>query len=176
MKFKIIGSTAQPLEAQVVFLENGGLQLEFDDLKAPNNLLYARIKGKTYETAIRDSKAKIPRSAMESGVLYCEIVGYSADGKAINKVVCAPIQIASAHNQVEEPLCAYPQINEVLENMAKLTREVDELKQEYEAKYSKVIEQQEAMLAELKKIAKSYNLGISLFNINTEVNNNENKG
>ena len=35
--------------------------------------------------------------------------------------------------------------------------------------------EQEAMLAELKKIAKSYNLGISLFNINTEVNDNENK-
>ena len=176
MRFKTVGATAQPLEAQVVFLENGGLQLEFDDLKAPNNLLYARIKGKTYETAIRDSKAKIPRSAMESGVLYCEIVGYTADGKATNKVVCAPIQIASAHNQVEEPLCAYPQINEVLENMARLTLEAQELKNEYEAKYGKVIEQQEAMLAELKKIAKSYNLGISLFNINTEVNKNENKG
>ncbi|MDE6605125.1 MAG: hypothetical protein K2K85_03775 [Clostridia bacterium] len=176
MRFKIIGSTAQPIEAQVMFLENGALELEFDELKTPNNILYARVKGKTYETAIRDSKAKIPRSAMESGVLYCEIVGYTADGKAANKVVCAPIQIASAHSQVEEPLCAYPQINEVLENMARLTLEAQELKIEYEAKYNKVIEQQEAMLAELKKIAKSYNLGISLFNINTEVNNNENKG
>lgn len=175
MKFKIIGSTAQPLGAQVVFLENGALELEFDGLKTPNNIIYARVKGKTYETTIRDNKAKIPRSAMESGVLYCEIVGYTADGRATNKVVCAPIQIASAHSQVTEPLCAYPQLNEVLENMAKLTLEVDELKSEYEAKYSKVIDQQEAMLAELKKIAKSYNLGISLFNINTEVNDNENK-
>ena len=174
MRFKIIGSTAQPLEAQVVFLENGALMLEFDGLNTPKNILYTRIKGKTYETSIKDSKAKIPRSAMESGVLYCEIVGYSASGQAVSKIVCAPIQVASAHSQVTEPLCAYPQINEVLENMAKLTAEAQELKSEYEAKYSKVIEQQEAMLAELKKIAKSYNLGISLFNINnTEVNKND---
>lgn len=175
MKFKIIGSTAQPLEAQVVFLENGALELEFDGLMTPNNILYTRIKSKTYEVAIKDNKAKIPRSAIESGVLYCEIVGYSAEGRTANKVVCTPIQIASAHSQVTEPLCAYPQMDDVLENMAKLAIEVEELKSEYEAKYSKVIEQQEAMLAELKKIAKSYNLGISLFYINTEVNNNENK-
>lgn len=175
MKFKIVGATAQPLEAQVVFLENGTLGLEFDGLETPNNILHTRVKGKIYQTTIRDNKAKIPRSALQSGVLLCEIVGYSAEGKAANKVMCAPIQIASAYDQVEEPLCAYPQINEVLENMAKLTLEVEELKSGYEAKYSKVIEQQEAMLEELKKIAKSYNLGISLFNINTEVNNDENK-
>ena len=168
MKFKIVGSTAQPLEA-LVFLENGALDLEFDGLKTPNNMLYARVKGKTYETSIRDNKARIPRTAMTSGVLFCEIVGYTAEGKATNKVVCAPIQIASAYSQVEEPLCAYPQINQVLENMAKLTAEAQELKSEYEAKYNEVIEQQEAMLVELKKIAKSYNLGISLFNINSEV-------
>lgn len=100
---------------------------------------------------------------------YCWVLKREAEG-------AYAIEIASAHNQVEEPLCAYPQINEVLENMARLTLEAQELKNEYEAKYSKVIEQQEAMLAELKKIAKSYNLGISLFNINTEVNKNENKG
>lgn len=173
MKFKIIGSVAQPLEAQVVFLENGALILEFDGLATPNNLLYARIRGKTYETTIKDNKAKLPRSALASGVLYCEIVGYTESGQAVNKVVCSPIQIASAHSQVTEPFVAYPQFNEVLENMAKLTLEVEELKREYEAKYSKVIQQQEAMLAELEKIAKSYNLGISLFNINTEVKNDD---
>lgn len=173
MRFKIVGSTAQALEAQVVFLENGTLELEFDGLRTPNNILYAKVRGKTYETAIKDGKVKIPRSQLDSGVLYCEIVGYTAEGKSANKVVCTPIQVASAHSQVTEPLCAYPQINEVLENMAKLTLEVTELKNEYEAKYSKVIQQQEAMLQELKKIAKSYNLGISLFNIKTEEQKNE---
>ena len=44
MKFKIIGSVAQPLEAQVVFLENGTLILEFDGLATPNNRLYALIR------------------------------------------------------------------------------------------------------------------------------------
>lgn len=173
MKFKIVGATAQPLEAQVVFLENGALELEFDGLKTPNNILYARMKGKSYETAIKNNKAKIPRSQLESGVLFCEIVGYTSEGKSANKVVCTPIQIASAHSQVEEPLCAYPQINEVLKNMARLTLEAEELKQTYEAKYNKVIEQQSAMLEELKKIAKSYNLGISLFNVKEEVNKND---
>lgn len=173
MKFKVVGATAQPLEAQVVFLENGALELEFEGLNAPNNVLYARTRGKAYETVIKDGKARIPRSQLVSGVLYCEIVGHSADGKATNKIVCAPIEVASAHSQVAEPLCAYPQINEVLENMAKLTLEVDGLKSEYETKYSKVIEQQSAMLAELEKISKSYNLGISLFNVKEEVKKND---
>ena len=55
MRFKVIGATAQPIESQVVFLENGGLQLEFDGLKTPNNILYAKVKGKTYEKIGRAS-------------------------------------------------------------------------------------------------------------------------
>lgn len=173
MRFKVIGATAQPLEAQVVFLENGALELEFDGLKTPNNLLYARVKGKTYQTTIKENKAKIPRSQLESGVLLCEIVGYTAEGRTTNKVVCTPIEIASAYSQVNEPLCAYPQINQVLEDMARLTEEVTELKEEYAAKYSKVIEEQEAILVELNKIAKSYNLGISLFKVKEEDKEND---
>ena len=173
MRFKVIGATAQPLEAQVVFLENGALELEFDGLRTQNNILYAKVKGKTYETTIKVNKAKIPRSRLESGVLFCEIVGYTADGKAANKVVCTPIEVASAHSQVSEPLCAYPQINQVLADMARLTEEVAELEEVYAAKYSKVIAEQEAIIAELKKIVKSYNLGISLFKVKEEVNKND---
>ena len=173
MRFKVIGATAQPIESQVVFLENGGLQLEFDGLKTPNNILYAKVKGKTYETTLKENKAKIPRSRLGSGVLFCEILGYTADGKAANKIVCTPIEVASAHSQVSEPLCAYPRINQVLADMARLTEEVAELKEVYAAKYGKVIAEQEAILAELKKIAKSYNLGISLFKVKEEDKEND---
>lgn len=172
MRFKVIGATAQPLDREIVFLENGTLTLEFEGLRTPNNIIYARIRGKTYETAIKEGKAKIPRSALSSGVLYCEIVGYTAEGTAANKVVCAPIEIASAHSQVSEPLTAYPQLDKVLSDMATLTIEVEELRREYEEKYNEAIRQQAEMLELLNKISKSYNLGISLFN-NKETKNND---
>ncbi len=57
--------------------------------------------------------------------------------------------------------------------MARLTEEVAELKEVYAAKYGKVIAEQEAILAELKKIAKSYNLGISLFKVKEEDKEND---
>lgn len=173
MRFKVTGSCAQAIDPQVVFLENGAIVLEFEGLRSPNNVLYARIRGKTYSTAIIGNKAKIPRSALQSGVLYCEIVTVCSDGKVNGKIVCTPIEIASVYSQATEPLCAYPQFAEILENMAKLTEEVAALKNEYEAKYAKVIEQQTETLEQLRKIAKSYNLGISLFNIKSEVKENE---
>lgn len=164
MRFKVIGATAQPLEREVIFLENGTVKLEFEGLKSPNNIIYARVGGKTYESAIKEGKARIPRSAIASGVLYCEIVGFSASGQAENKIVCTPIEIASAYSQVKEPLVAYPVIDKVLEDMARLLEEVEETKATYEQKYEEVKKQQAEMLELLNKISKSYNLGISLFN------------
>ncbi len=166
MRFKVVGATARPTEREVVFLENGALVLEIEGLKSSNNILYARVKSKTYETAIKDGKAKIPRSALSSGVLYCEIVGYSASGQAENKIVFTPIEIASAYSQVSEPLVAYPQVDKVLQDMSRILEEVEELRKSYEQKYEEVKKQQEQSLELLNKISKSYNLGISLFNSN----------
>lgn len=165
MRFKVVGATARPTEREVIFLENG-VALEFDGLRSPNNILYARIKSKTYECAIKNGKAKIPRSALSSGVLYCEIVGYSASGQAENKIVCTPIEIASAYSQVSEPLVAYPQVDRVLQDMSRILEEVEELRKSYEQRYEEVKKQQEQSLELLNKISKSYNLGISLFNSN----------
>ena len=173
MRFRVTGATAQPLEREVVFLENGTLTLEFEGLKSHHNMIYTQIKGKTYESAIKDGKVKIPRSLMSSGVLYLHIVGYSASGQAENKVVCTPIEIASAYSQVNEPLVAYPQIDKVLEDMARLLEEVEEMKETYKQKYEEVKKQQEEMLDLLNKISKSYNLGISLFNNNHKEKNDD---
>ena len=173
MRFKVIGATAQPLEREVIFLENGTLTLEFEGLKSPNNVIYTQMKGKTYESAIKDGKAKIPRSALTNGVLSCTIVGEAASGQAENKVVCTPIEIASAHSQVNDPLVAYPQIDKVLEDMARLLEEYEYMKADYEQKYEEVKKQQAEMLELLNKISKSYNLGISLFNNNHKETNND---
>lgn len=170
MRFRVIGATAQPLEREVDFLENG-VVLEFEGLKSPNNIISARAGTKTYETTIKDGKVKIPRSALAVGVLSCEIVGYSASGQAENKIVCTPIEIASAHSHTKEPLVAYPQLDKVLHDMANVLEEITALKAEYAQKYEEVIKQQAEMLELLNKISKSYNLGISLFNQKGEQNN-----
>ncbi len=141
-----------------------------------------------YKVVINDNVALVPKQLFKKeqrvGLTVCQLDG----GKIIHAWECHSLRIGAflylrqtqwqitaavddkeLYHRLAELERVYAQVNELLEN-------VTELKQEYEAKYNKAIEQQEAMLAELKKIAKSYNLGISLFNINTEVNNNENKG
>lgn len=66
-------------------------------------------------------------------------------GKLSQVILCESVYISSTHNQVQEPLLAYPNLGDILERLAATEQALAEAKAAYESKVSEL----EKQLAEI---------------------------
>lgn len=153
IKYKIIGSSAKCETGSLVQSENGALQLDFGGVDG--QLTYRINSGIKGTTRVRGGVAVIPTRTLAPGVLYAEL--YTADG---NKVVCQPLTIASYFEANKNRFTACPEADDYLSRLVEVEAQLADLKSEYAKQYKDLAEKLDEANALLRKISKSYGLGL----------------
>lgn len=152
LKFKICGSIARCTSGNIVNDENGVLSVEFDETL--NGKLTYRINNKPFHTVrVTDGKATIPTNTLAAGVLRGELY-------TDNKIILEAIEIRSYFDENVNRFTANAQANDILERLVEAEKQIAELKETYSEQYAQVLAQLNEQTELLKKINKSYTLGL----------------
>lgn len=152
LKFKICGSIARCTSGNIVNDENGVLSVEFDE--TVNGKLSYRINNKPSHTVrVTDGKATIPTNTLAAGVLRGELY-------TDNKIIIEAIEIRSYFDENVNRFTANAQANDILERLCEAEKQIAELKETYSEQYAQVLAQLNEQTELLKKINKSYTLGL----------------
>lgn len=152
LKFKMCGSVARCTSGNIVNDENGVLSVEFDE--TVNGKLTYRINNKPSHTVrVTDGKATIPTNTLAAGVLRGELY-------TDNKIIIEAIEIRSYFDENVNRFTANAQANDILERLCEAEKQIAELKETYSEQYAQVLAQLNEQTELLKKINKSYTLGL----------------
>ena len=153
IRYRIIGSSAKCETGSLVQSENGALRLDFGTVEG--TLSYRVNSSLTQTVRVRGGVAVIPTRTLAVGVMYPEL--YTADG---NKVVCQPLTIASYFEANKNRFTACPEADDYLPRLVDVEAQLEELKSEYANQYKDLSEKMDEANARLRKISKSYGLGL----------------
>lgn len=152
IKFKICGSIARCTSGNIVNDENGVLSVEFDE--TVNGKLTYRINNKPSQTVrVIDGKATIPTNTLVAGILRSELY-------TDNKIIVEAIEIRSYFEENRNRFTANAQANDILERLCDAEKQIAELKETYSKQYAEVLACLDEQTELLKKINKSYTLGL----------------
>lgn len=152
VKYLVSGSAARCISGNLVNDEDGVLALDFG---GTDGRLSFRINNAQKQTvSVIKGKAYIPSRVLSAGVMRAELYTEKS------KVICEPLRIASYFEENRNRFTACPDADDILERLVSAEEELKELKQEYERRYTDVLNKLDDIAALLKKINKSYNLGL----------------
>ena len=151
IKYRIIGNSAKCETGSLVQCEKGALQLDFGGVDG--QLTYRINNGIKCTTRVRGGVAVIPTRTLAPGVLYAELY-------ADHKVVCEPLTIASYFEANKNRMTACPAADEYLPRLNEVETQLADLKSEYAKQYKDLAEKLDEANALLRKISKSYGLGL----------------
>lgn len=152
IKFKICGSIARCTSGNIVNDENGVLSVEFDE--TVNGKLTYHINNKPSQTVrVTDGKASLPTNTLSAGVLRGELY-------TDTKIILEAIEIRSYFEQNRNRFTANAQANDILERLCDAEKQIAELKETYSEQYAQVLACLDEQTELLKKINKSYSLGL----------------
>lgn len=152
IKFKICGSIARCTSGNIVNDENGVLSVEFDE--TVNGRLTYHINNKPSQTVrVTAGKASLPTNTLSAGVLRGELY-------TDNKIILEAIEIRSYFEENRNRFTANAQANDILERLCDAEKQIAELKETYLKQYAEVLACLDEQTELLKKINKSYSLGL----------------
>lgn len=151
IKYRIIGNSAKCETGSLVECENGALQLDFGSVDG--QLTYHINNGIKGTTRVRGGVAVIPTRTLAPGVLYAELY-------TDHKVICEPLTIASYFEANKNRMTACPAADEYLPRLNEVETQLADLKSEYAKQYKDLAEKLDEANALLRKISKSYGLGL----------------
>lgn len=151
IKYRIIGNSAKCETGSLVQCENGALQLDFGGVDG--QLTYRINSGIQGTTRVRGGVAVIPTRTLAPGVLYAELY-------TDRKIVCEPLTIASYFEANKNRMTACPAADEYLPRLNEVETQLADLKSEYAKQYKDLAEKLDEANALLRKISKSYGLGL----------------
>ena len=127
MRYKIIGGRGVSEEGAPFLLDEGkDLELEFENLNIGYAMRLSDKSGRTVTRQIQGKQCCIPDYKLSAGLWYLELIRMDAQNS--DKILCTPIRIQSI-SSVTQGLICYPEIDEILKNVADLAVAVEELKQ-----------------------------------------------
>ena len=151
IKYRIIGNSAKCETGSLVECENGALRLDFGGVDG--QLTYRINNGIKGTTRVRGGVAVIPTRTLAPGVLYAELY-------TDRKIVCEPLTIASYFEANKNRMTACPAADEYLPRLNEVETQLADLKSEYAKQYKDLAEKLDEANALLRKISKSYGLGL----------------
>lgn len=152
VKYTLVGSSAKCVTGTIVQAENGALRLNFGEVDG--RLVYRVNAGLSHTVKVREGIAVLTTRTLSPGTLFGEL--YVDDAKYI----CEPLAIQSFFEANKNRLTACPSADEYLSRLVEVERKIEELKSEYAKQYKDLAEKLDEANALLRKISKSYGLGI----------------
>ena len=134
IKYKIVGNAGRHISAGAVLVEFGQLKIEFEDLPEGTASAVVSINGVTNTFPIKDGYATVSRMHLKAGVMQVRVHITDNSGKLVQVILCESVYISSTHNQVQEPLLAYPDLSDILSRLNATEKALEEARAAYEAK------------------------------------------
>lgn len=151
IRYRIIGSSAKCETGSLVQSENGALRLDFGTVEG--TLSYRVNSSLTQTVRVRGGAAAIPTRTLAPGVLYAELY-------TDRKIICEPLTIASYFEANKNRFTACPEADDYLPRLVEVEAQLADLKSEYAKQYKDLSEKMDEANALLRKISKSYGLGL----------------
>lgn len=145
IKYKIVGNAGRHISAGAVLVEFGQLKIEFEGLPEGTASAVVSINSVTNTFPIKDGFTNVSRMHLKVGVMQVRVHITDNSGKLVQVILCESVYISSTHNQVQEPLLAYPNLGDILDRLAATEQALAEAKAAYESKVSEL----EKQLAEI---------------------------